>query len=68
MKGTSTKITPGQRSQLMREFSHSPYITPERRVYLSKKLGIKIREIYLWFQRRHNHILALEAHINWNGN
>ena len=51
----------------MSEFCRGPYITRERRKYLSTKVGLKGQEIGTWFDSQRYSIRSLEAPVNWKG-
>ena len=60
--------TEKQKAVLISEFSCCPYLTSERKEYLSTKLGIESNEIASWFLLRRKYICSIEVQINWNGN
>ena len=59
--------TTKQTSLLMSEFRHSPYITCQRRKYLSTKVGLKVLEIGTWFDNQRYFLRNLKAPVNWKG-
>ena len=51
-KKTKTKLSPDQLESLERRFQEEVKVDPDRKMKLSKELGLQPRQIAIWFQNR----------------